>query len=161
VGESSVEHPVILEKPMSTTGSPKSLSVIALSLALLTVAVLPQGWKAWQDSVGNFGQIRADAVNTLCSVTLQNGQIYYGTLVEAKAGYVKLLDVYYVQSVTQPNGGVMNRLVSRQKNDWHSPRWMSIPTDRILFVEQVGPKSQLADLVERDKGTATGNAAVK
>lgn len=146
---------------MNSNGSTKASSIIAALLAVLTLAALPVGWKAWQDSVGNFGQIRADAINTLCSVTLQNGQIYYGTLVDAKEGYVKLIDVYYVQSINQPNGGVMNRLVNRQKNDWHGPRWMSIPTDRILFLEQVGPKSQLADLVERDKASANGSSEIK
>lgn len=90
----------------------------------------------------------------LYSVQLLNGQVYYGTLLEASPDSVKLGDVYYTQTFVQPNGQQGNRVVSRRKNDWHGPEWQVIASDKILMVEAVGPQSQLARLIAQDKSGA-------
>lgn len=140
----------------STEGyvSKLKFGVLVALIALLALGQLLQGWQAWQHESGQLGRAGSEAGNSLCGVMLVNGQIYYGTLVEVTAGYVKLADVYYVQSVPQPNGGVANRLVNRQKNDWHGPKVMVIPSDKVLYFEPVGAKSQLAGLVEQDRNAA-------
>jgi len=90
----------------------------------------------------------------LYSVQLLNGQVYYGTLLEARPGSVKLGDVYYTQTFVQPDGRQANRVVSRKKNDWHGPEWQVIANDKILMVEAVGAQSQLARLIAQDKSAA-------
>lgn len=79
------------------------------------------------------------------SVTLVNGQVYYGRLAEAAPQWVRLTDVYYVVS-----NGQGNRLVNRQRNDWHGPASQTIPVEKIIMMEAVGPDSQLAKLIAAD-----------
>jgi hypothetical protein len=72
-------------------------------------------------------------------------------LLEAKPAYIKLGDVYYIQSYQQPNGQPGNRVVSRRKNDWHGPLEQTIPSEKIMTMDAVGPQSQLARLIQQDK----------
>lgn len=94
----------------------------------------------------------AITAGALCGVMLVNGQVYYGDCVDSGPGYITLRDVYYVQVVpAQPGGQPGNRLVSRRKADWHAPLQMSIPADKVLLIETVGPTSRLAELVKQDR----------
>lgn len=85
------------------------------------------------------------------AVQLQNGQMFYGLLREMGPHHLQLEDVYYVQPFTTPDGRQGNRVVSRQKNDWHGPTTLTVPLDRVVTIEQVGGASQLAKLIEQDK----------
>ncbi|MHB1676015.1 MAG: hypothetical protein ACYCSS_00575 [Sulfuriferula sp.] len=131
------------------------VAVAIFLLALLVAAEWAQAWTAWQKESGQFDQIGAVLGHgSLCAVTLVSGQVYYGTLVEAKNNYLRLSHIYYVQNVLPPNGGPMQfRLVNRHKNDWHSPDWMAIPTDKILFVEDVGVTSRFSLLISQDQAS--------
>lgn len=55
-------------------------------------------------------------------------------------------------AVQRPGGGIDNRLVNRQKADWHGPDWMSIPMEKVMFIEAVGARSRLAQLIGSDQG---------
>ncbi len=136
-------------------GSGKCCAIGAVFLVILAVAEISRAWTGWQHEAGQFGQIGNFARNSLCAVTLNTGQIYYGTLAEAKDGYLRISELYYIQSVPQPNGAPMQfRVVNRQKTDWHSPDWMAIPIDKVLFVENVGASSRLEKLIEQERGGA-------
>lgn len=133
------------------------------------------GWKTWQLTTALLvGLVAAAALVALAvshwlnhsarvvtpgplggwySVQLVNGQVYYGVLLEATPAYLKLGDVYYIQSYQQPNGQPGNRVVSRRKNDWHGPLEQTIPADKIMTLDAVGPQSQLARLIQQDKAT--------
>lgn len=123
-------------------------AVLAVGL-VIALALAVQAWNVWRQTgerdIGSF------AAGTLCSVLLVNGQIYYGTLQETRPGYIKLVDVYYVQSNVKPDGQRDNKLVNRQKSDWHSPLWQLIPSDKIILLEGVGSDSAVAKLIQTDK----------
>lgn len=118
-------------------------AVGALSLALMA-------WTGWQRE-----QARppgAPDSGTAVSVLLVNGQVYYGEIAAWGAGYLRLSNVYYVQSLATPGATApSNQLVNRSKTDWHGPQWMAIPADKIVFVEGIGPKSRLAELIAQEK----------
>ena len=124
-------------------------SVALLLAALAVAALLAQAVLAWQGrdrpafEPGPAGQRYA--------VQLVNGQMFFGVLRQAGPGHVQLEDVYYVQPFTRPDGGQGNRLVSRQKNDWHGPQTLTIPADKVVTMESVGAESQLAKLIAQDK----------
>lgn len=126
-----------------------------LLLAVLASSQVIQALGVWQGRGVN-QTLSPGLTGSLYSVTLVNGWVYYGRLVEARPGYVKLADVYYVETsvVDSKTGRSDNRLVSRQKNDWHGPEWMAIPVDKILLMEQVGAQSRLAKLIEQDMMSA-------
>lgn len=135
------------------------VAAVALGLfALLTLAQLLQAWHTMRVDAVQLRGLRSAAAGSLCSVLLVSGVIYYGTLDEADGGFVKLSNVYYVRSGTQANGVAGgNELMSRRKVDWHGPEWMLIPLEKIVFVEKVGAKSQVATLIAADQ--ARENAA--
>lgn len=128
-------------------------------LGILVASEMAQSWIAWQHESGRLGGITAVSRNSLCAVTIVGGQVYYGTVLEVRDGYLRLGDVYYVQNVAVPNGRELQaRLVSRHKNDWHGPDWMAIPADKIVLVENVGKPSRLARLIAQDRGSAPATA---
>lgn len=124
-----------------------------LWLALLAVAaLLALAAAAWWQQVRV--PFQPGVPGATYAVQLQNGPMFYGVLRRQEAGYLELADVYYVQPYTQPDGQPGHRVVSRQKNDWHGPTTLSIPVERIVYVETVGPDSPLARLIAQDKARA-------
>ena len=59
-----------------------------------------------------------------------------------------------MQVATDASNNKVNRLVRRCENDWHGPEQMSIPIDKIAFVEVVEQSSNVSKLVNeaRAKG---------
>jgi hypothetical protein len=142
---------------LGQSGSTRSswVTITIVLLALIALAELAQAWSAFRADSPRLTRLDKDARGTLCSVLLVNGQIYYGTLAEAAGGMVKLSEVYYVRVVNEPGGSAQtNQVVSRRKTDWHSPDWMMIPLDKIVFVEHVGSESQLATLIAQDRASS-------
>lgn len=132
----------------------KSWQVMAALLIGLIAAAALAASAAFDWSRGSERAVSPGPLGALYSVQLVNGQVYYGILQEVKPAYIRLGDVYYIQSYQQPNGQPGNRVVSRRKNDWHGPESQTIPTDKILTLDVVGPQSQLAKLIQQDKGNA-------
>lgn len=124
-----------------------TLTVAAAIGAVLVLA--GQLWLDWRASAAH--AFDPGATGQLYSVQLVTGQVYYGTLLESRPGFVRLGDVYYTQAYTQPNGQPGNRVVNRRKTDWHGPEAQLIPAEKILMMEVVGPQSQLARLIAQDR----------
>jgi hypothetical protein len=113
---------------------------IAVSLALQTAQLFVQP------------RLGLGPLGTLHSALLTNGQVYYGNLQEVGQTYVVLSKVYYVLTSTdEKTGARANKLVERATNDWHAPISMSIPLDKIVFLEIVGPNSAVAKLIAESK----------
>lgn len=94
------------------------------------------------------------------AVTLVSGPVYYGRAVGSSPRQLTLDQVYYVQSEVDAQGVPRgNRLVRRERNDWHAPARMAIPVDRIAMVEPVGAGSRLLQLIQQDSGQADAGAA--
>ena len=124
---------------------------LAVVLTVLAGVQSVQAWAGWQQTHATPGG-GALAPGAVCSVMLTNGQIYYGVYDGNAGGAVRLHDVYYVQAVVDPDSHQSNnRLMNRRKTDWHAPEWMVIPTDKVLFMETVGPDSRLSQLMAQDR----------
>jgi hypothetical protein len=128
---------------------------VTVALGLIVLLGLGEGAQLYvlhKDAGGtDLRAIDSVARGSLCSLLLVNGQMYYGTLVEAQGGFVRLEDAYEVHSQPQGSGPPLNQLVNRRKADWHAPEWMAIPVEKILFIEKVGPDSQVARLIRQDR----------
>ena len=97
-------------------------------------------------------QLGLGPVGTLHSALLTNGQVYYGTLEQVGRNYIVLSRVFYVQTIVDDKTGARsNKLVERGATDWHGPLSMSIPLDKIMFVEVVGPGSTVAKVIAESK----------
>ncbi len=131
-----------------------SWSLIGAALVAAAIGVhAAVGWRQAQ----TVRSADLGGASALVAVSLANGPVYYGRLVEANSGFVKLDGVYYVQSFTNPaNNQMENRVVNRAKTDWHGPSWMLIPRDRISLIEDVGASSRLAQLIAQEQQAASG-----
>jgi hypothetical protein len=127
------------------------VAAVVAALALAAVLAVAQAVQAWAILHREQASPAWSAAGAQVSVLLSNGQIYYGELAEQSAGYVRLLNVYYVQTVAAADGQSGSQLVNRAKADWHGPQWMSIPTERIVFIEGIGESSRLAMLIAQEK----------
>ncbi|MRR52371.1 MAG: hypothetical protein EG825_15940 [Rhodocyclaceae bacterium] len=124
--------------------------VFGVLLLALVLAQAAQSWSAWKGR--SVPVLDPGPIGGWYGVTLAGGAVYYGRLLEAGPGQVKLADVYYVETfIADPSGRRDNRLVNRQKNDWHSPETMVIAADKILMIETVGTQSRLAKLIEQER----------
>ncbi|UTY56474.1 hypothetical protein [Massilia sp. erpn] len=133
------------------TAAPGRAKLALLLLALAVAALLAQALLAWRQQARP--ALMPGPTGGWYAVQLTNNQMFYGVLREAGSSYLQLDDVYYVESYRQPDGQAGNRVVSRKKNDWHAPVSMTIPADKIIYAEALGPDSQLARLIAQDKAT--------
>jgi hypothetical protein len=121
---------------------------ICIALGLGGVLTALQAWQAWRANDADLG---TGPIGSLHSVMLTNGQVYYGTLLDVARNRIVLGNVYYVEVATDPKTAERsNRLVSRRASDWHAPTRMSIPIDKIVIIELVGPDSRVAKGIEQD-----------
>ncbi|WEF33270.1 hypothetical protein [Pseudoduganella chitinolytica] len=141
-------HPAGAPAGQTPRGGWRATVAVVLG-ALATAALLAHAALAWRQH--DRPAFDAAAPGQRYAVQLANGQMFFGVLRQVGPAHVQLEDVYYVQPFTRPDGGQGNRLVSRQKNDWHGPQTLTIPADKVVTMELVGAQSQLATLIAQDK----------
>lgn len=85
------------------------------------------------------------------AVLLDNGQLYYGKLVNAGSSFPELTDVYYIQSQANQETKAVTSVLVRRGNEWHGPDRMFLNEHHIVLIEPVGTTSKVAQLIEADK----------
>jgi hypothetical protein len=81
------------------------------------------------------------------AVLLANGSVYFGHLHRYGTSNPMLTDAYYIVSRQDPQTKqVTNTLVKRGK-ELHEPDRMFLSSNQIVFVETVGTKSKVAQLI--------------
>jgi hypothetical protein len=85
------------------------------------------------------------------AVLLANGSVYFGKLEGLGSPYPILRDVYYVQSVTDPETKKVTSILVKRGKEWHAPDRMIINDKSIVFVEPVGADSKVAQLIAETK----------
>jgi hypothetical protein len=116
-------------------------SVALVLLLLLAVFVL------WQSS-------RVKLTSPYQAVFLDSGQAYFGKLESLGtpwSPYVVLTEVYYVQSVTNPETKQTNNILVKRGKEWHGPDRMIINTRHLVLVEPVAENSKVAQLIAETK----------
>jgi hypothetical protein len=85
------------------------------------------------------------------AVLLDNGNLYYGKLVNAGSRFPELTDVYYIQSQVNQETKAVTSVLVRRGNEWHGPDRMFLNDRHIVLIEPVGTTSKVAQLIEADK----------
>jgi hypothetical protein len=85
------------------------------------------------------------------AVLLDNNQVYFGKLSGLGSGYPLLTDVYYVQSVMNPETKQSSNILLKRGKEWHAPDKMYLSASHILMVEPVTQGSTVAKLIEQSK----------
>jgi hypothetical protein len=85
------------------------------------------------------------------AVLLSNGSAYFGRLEGLGTDYPVLREVYYVQSVQNPETKQVSNILVKRGKEWHAPDRMILNENMIVFVEPVNPGSRVAQLIEQAK----------
>jgi len=78
------------------------------------------------------------------AVLLTNGSVYFGHLQDYGTPHPVLTDVFYVVSQTNPDTKQVSNVLVKRGKELHEPDRMYINPNQIVFVETVGPNSEVA-----------------
>ena len=85
------------------------------------------------------------------AVLLTNGSVYFGKLEGYGAGQPVLSEVYYVVTKTDPNTKAVSNVLVKRGKELHEPDRMYLNPNQILFVEPVGQKSRVMELIQQSQ----------
>ena len=118
------------------------LTTITLAGGILLV-ILGIGLYAW-----NLYRQSSIAMTTpYQAVLLSNGSAYFGKLEGLGTPFPVLKEVFYVQSVTNPETKQVSSILVKRGKEWHSPDRMILNSKTIVLVEPVNPNSRVAQLI--------------
>jgi len=85
------------------------------------------------------------------AVLLSNGSAYFGRLEGLGTPFPVLRDVFYVQSVQDPQKKTVSNILVKRGKEWHAPDRMILNANMIVLVEPVNPSSRVALLIAQAK----------
>jgi hypothetical protein len=149
------DEPMLRMRGRSSSGSGRALRLPVLILSagiwVLALSEIGQGWEMIR--LAN-GYQPAGRVGDLVSTTLVNGQVFFGTLDAASRTTIRLRDVFFAQLPAQTARGQdqdteprQPTILRRKDNEWTQSDVMSIPIERIAFMETVGVDSRMARFI--------------
>jgi hypothetical protein len=92
-------------------------------------------------------------------VFLDNGNAYIGKLQQTGSDFIRLTNVFYIQSQTNPETKQVANTLIKRGNELHKPEFMYINTQHVLMIEPVTPDSQIAKLIEQSDTEGTKETA--
>ena len=124
----------------------------------MVIALGVAGWLAWS-AMGGGTAIDGSKYQ---AVFFTNGQVYFGKLQAGRDGYMKLTDIYYLQSQSSKEEGSGNpqETATDQNNvqliklgdEIHGPEdEMIISKDQVLFYENLKPDGKVAQSIQKFK----------
>jgi hypothetical protein len=90
-------------------------------------------------------------------VFLDNTNAYIGKVQQTGSDFIRLTNVYYIQTQTDPEKKQVANTLIKRGNELHKPDFMYINTQHVLMIEPVTPDSQIAKLIEQSE---TGDTKV-
>lgn len=135
------------------------MAITAVAAVLMIVAA---GWLLYQRSgAGAIDSSRYQAV------FFTNGQVYFGRLHQLGGGYMKLTDVYYIQSKDEANtdnpqengeDAAKDMQLIKLGSELHGPEdAMMISKEQILFFENLKPTGEVAKSIANYKQQPNAN----
>ncbi len=85
------------------------------------------------------------------AVFLDSGAVFFGNLEGLGSDFPVLKNVFYVQSVSNPETKQTSNILVKRGKEWHGPDKMTINAHHIIFVEPVTAGSQVANLIAQAK----------
>lgn len=128
-------------------------------VAVVVVLVAAGGWFMWSHMNGG----TAIDSSKYQAVFFTNGQVYFGKLQASSGGYMKLTDIYYLQSKQsdsnkdsgnpQATSGDQNNVqLIKLGDEVHGPEdEMVISKDQVLFYENLKPDGKVSQSIQKFK----------
>lgn len=151
---------VAAPRPATQSKRSKKRIVVLIISILLAIALAVGGWFAWT----KFGPTAGAPIDTTKyqAVFFTNGQVYFGKLHQYNGDYLKLTDIYYLQTQASSDGESQNpQETSTEQNnvqliklgeEIHGPEdEMIISKDQVLFYENLKTDGKVAQSIEQYK----------
>ena len=132
---------------------PKKLILIVLIVILVVAGAIAAMWKFGPNSLIKSDQYQA--------VFLANGQVYFGKMQGAGGQYIRLKDVYYLQTTSSPQSADSKDKETQTENkqqliklgsEIHGPEdEMIIERDQVLFFENLKNDGTVGKAIQSDK----------
>lgn len=113
----------------------------ALAIVVIAIALTILAWQALQR------QHVPETGSTVQSVTLTNGQLFFGRLEAAGGDYLALRDVFYVQTRQNPETKAVANVLVKRGAEPHQPDRMLLSRSQVTMIEPVNSDSQIARLI--------------
>jgi hypothetical protein len=84
-------------------------------------------------------------------VFVDNNNAYIGKLQQIGKDYIRLDNVFYIQSSVNPDTKQVSNALTKRGNELHKPDFMIINTHHIIMIEPVTSDSQVAKLIEQSE----------
>ena len=136
----------------------KSNKKMWLTVLAVAVVLVGAGGYLWHNGWQLPG-LGSNSWSNYQAIFLSNGQVYFGKASRLTGAYVKLTDVYYLQvnQTLQPAGKTTTpqQSISLAKlglSEIHKPTdMMLINREQVLFIETMGPDSQVVEAIKAYK----------
>lgn len=133
-------------------------------VALVVIVLGVAGWFAWSNMGSTAPGIDGSKYQ---AVFFDNGQIYFGKLQTLNSGYMKLTDIFYLQSQTSDSktatnpqatsgdsSGSNNMQLIKLGDEIHGPEdAMIIPKDQVLYYENLKDTGKVAQSIKKFKNS--------
>jgi len=151
------DEPILRVRSRSSirSGSGRALIwPIAFLGAGIWVLALAEIGQAWEEGRLSDGYNPPAHTGDLVSVTMENGQEFFGTLDSISRTTIGLRDVFYAQLAQQNAHGddqqtqpAQLTILRRRDSEWTQSDLMAIPVDRINYMETIGVDSRMAHYI--------------
>lgn len=149
------DEPILRVRSRSSSGSGRALRMPILALAagvgVLALSEVRQSWD--MDRLASSYEVLT-RLGDLVSATLVNGQVFFGTLESAPHTTIGLCEGSFAQLPPQPTAAQPQdteprapTILRRKDNEWTQADVMTIPIERIAFMETVGVDSRMARFI--------------
>lgn len=161
--QSANEAPKVVYRtaPKNTTEEKKSFKrlIFPIVSGILVILLGTAGWLLWSNSQATNVAIES---NKYQAVFFTNGQVYFGKLQSLNGGYMKLTDIYYLQTQAGEQADAKNpQQTSTDQNgvqliklgdEIHGPEdAMIISKDQVLFYENLKSDGKVAQSIDKYK----------
>lgn len=157
-------EPTPVERPTTSRASekkklatPKGFRLPLIIIAVVLLGVI--GWFVWS----NANKSASSAIDTgkYQAVFFTNGQVYFGKLSPLNGGYMRLTDIYYLQTQSKDGSEANPQETSTDQSnvqliklgeEIHGPEdEMILSTDQLLFYENLKDGGKVAQSIESYK----------
>jgi hypothetical protein len=122
--------------------------IIAVLLVLITALIATVALQNYKADTG------AEFSTPYQAVFLNNNQVYFGKLENAKSQYPVLRDVFYIVRQSNPETKQNANVLVQRGKELHEPQYMVLNRQSIVMIEPVKDDSQVAKLIAEQKKQA-------
>jgi hypothetical protein len=123
---------------------------LALLSSMFLCLFVSQGCQKFSDQA-NAEKLQFKIKTPFQVVFLDNNNAYIGQMLETGKDFIKLTNVYYIQTQQNTETKEVKNTLIKRGNELHRPDLMLINMQHVIMIEPVTPDSQVAKLIAQSE----------